>query len=100
VEGQDTTFIENIFNGKGGYTAMAVFTKAESKRLAELDDYYMALLDALKKAGVLDDTTHRRYMMTGYYRLVEYLEQKKLITGKQAAAALEKGFTSLVMSLA
>jgi hypothetical protein len=49
---------------------------------------------------VLDDTTHRRYLLMGYYRLVEYLEQKKLITGKQAAEALEKGFTSLVMSLA
>ncbi|MBN2107606.1 MAG: hypothetical protein JW832_09270 [Deltaproteobacteria bacterium] len=78
---------------------MAVFTKAEAKRLAELDDYYMALLDALKKAGVLDDGAHRRYMLTGYYRLVEFLQGKKLITAKQAQEAMAGGFTSLVESL-
>jgi len=79
---------------------MAVFTKAEAKRLAAIDEFYMPMLDALKAKKVLDDTTHRRYLLTGYYRLVEYLEQKKLITEKQAAEAMEKGFTSLVMSLA
>jgi len=79
---------------------MAVFTKAEAKKLAELDDYYMALLDALKKANVLDDATHRRYMLTGYYRLVEYLQGKKLISSRQSQEAMTGGFTSLVESLA
>jgi hypothetical protein len=79
---------------------MAVFTKAEAKRLAAIDEFYLPVLDALKAKKVLDDSTHRRYLLMGYYRLVEYLEQKKLITSKQAAEALEKGFTSLVMSLA
>jgi len=79
---------------------MAVFTKTESRKLAGLDDYYMAMLDALKKAGVLDDTTHRRYMLTGYYRLVEFLQDKKLISARQAQEAMTGGFTSLVESLA
>ncbi len=79
---------------------MAVFTKAEAKRLAELDDYYMALLDSLKKAGELDDETYRRYMLTGYYRLVEFLQGKKKLSAKQAQEAMTGGFTSLVESLA
>ena len=78
---------------------MAVFTKVEAKRLAELDDYYMPLLDSLKKAGVLDDATHRRYMLTGYYRLVEFLQTQKRISAKQAQEAMAGGFTSLVESL-
>lgn len=78
---------------------MAVLTKAEAKRLAELDDYYMPLLDSLKKAGVLDDAGHRRFMLTGYYRLVEYLRDKGLISSRDADAALAEGFTSLVASL-
>jgi hypothetical protein len=78
---------------------MAVFTKVEAKRLAELDDYYMPLLDSLKKAGVLDDATHRRYMLTGYYRLVEFLQTRKMISSKQAQEAMAGGFTSLVESL-
>lgn len=78
---------------------MAVFTKVEAKRLAELDEYYMPLLDSLKKAGVLDDVTHRRYMLTGYYRLVEFLQTQKRISAKQAQEAMAGGFTSLVESL-
>jgi len=78
---------------------MAVLTKAEAKRLSELDDFYMPLLDSLKKAGVLDDAGHRRYMLTGYYRLVEYLREKKLISARDADAAMAEGFTSLVASL-
>lgn len=79
---------------------MAVFTKTQAKKLVELDEFYMPMLDALKKEGVLDDTTHRRYMLCGYYRLVEFLQEKKLITTRQAEEAMKGGFTSLVMSLA
>jgi len=75
---------------------MAVLTKAEAKKISELDDYYMPMLDALKKAGVLDDKTHRRYMLTGYYRLVEFLQEKKLITEKEAREAMADGFRSLL----
>jgi hypothetical protein len=78
---------------------MAVFTKAEAKKISELDDYYMPMLDALKKAGVLDEKTHRRYMLTGYYRLVEFLQEKKLLSSTEAQEAMTEGFTSLVVSL-
>jgi len=78
---------------------MAVFTKAEAKKISELDDYYMPMLDSLKKAGVLDEKTHRRYMLTGYYRLVEFLQEKKLISAAEAQEAMVDGFKSLVVSL-
>jgi hypothetical protein len=79
---------------------MAVFSKTQAKRLAKLDDFYMSLLDALQEKGVLDTATHRRYMLTGYYRLVEFLQQQKLITAKQSQEAMTGGFTALVNSLA
>ena len=78
---------------------MAVFKKTEAKRLSALDDFYMPLLDSLKKAGVLDDRTHRRFMLTGYYRLVEFLQEKKLIKVQQAQEAMANGFKSLVAAL-
>jgi len=79
---------------------MAVFTKAQAKKLAELDDFYMSMLDELKKEGALTADEHRKYMLCGFYRLVEALQEKKLINARQADDAMKDGFSSLVMSLA
>lgn len=78
---------------------MAVFTKAQAKKLSELDEYYMPLLDELKKENILTDKDHRRFMLTGYYRLIEFLQEKKLINAKQADDAMKDGYISLVDSL-
>ncbi len=78
---------------------MAVFTKAQAKKLSELDEYYMPLLDELKKENVLNENEHRTYMLTGYYRLIEFLQEKKLINAKQADDAMRDGYMSLVNDL-
>ena len=79
---------------------MAIMTKAQAKSFAEMDDFMLDLCDFLKSKGVIDAKVHRRILLSGYFRLVEFLQEKKLINAKQAKEAMEKGFTSLVFSIA
>ena len=79
---------------------MAVMTKAQAKKFIEMDDKMIDVLDYLKEKAVIDSATHRRILLEGYSKLVEYLEQKKMINGKEAGAAIKGGFNSLLMTLA
>ncbi len=79
---------------------MSVMTKAQAKKFSEMDDFMLELCDFMKEKGVIDAKVHRRILLSGYFRLVEFLQEKKLINDKQAKDAMEKGFTSLVFSLA
>ena len=78
---------------------MAVMTKAEAKKFAEMDDYFIDLLNFLKDKGIIDAAAHRRILLTGFSFLVAQLQEKKLINSNQAKNAMSKGFTSLVASL-
>jgi hypothetical protein len=79
---------------------MSIMTKAQAKKFSEMDDFMLELCDFMKEKGVIDAKVHRRILLSGYFRLVEFLQDKKLINAKQAKDAMEKGFTSLVFSLA
>jgi hypothetical protein len=79
---------------------MSIMTKAQAKSFAEMDDFMLELCDFLKNKGIIDAKVHRRILLSGYFRLVEFLQEKKLISTKEAKEAMEKGFTSLVFSLA
>lgn len=79
---------------------MALITKAEAKKYIEMDDKMIDVLDYLKSKGVLDAATHRRVLLEGYSKLVEYLEGKKHINAKAAKDAIKGGFDSLLISLA
>lgn len=79
---------------------MSVMTKAEAKKFSEMEDYFLDLLNFLKDKEVIDAALHRRILLTGFDKLVDCLQEKKLINGKQAKEAMNKGFTSLVASLA
>jgi hypothetical protein len=79
---------------------MSIMTKAQAKKFSEMDDFMLELCDFLKDKGVIDAKVHRRILLSGYFRLVEFLQEKKLINAKQAKEAMEKGFTSLVFSIA
>jgi hypothetical protein len=79
---------------------MAVMTKQQAKKFAEMNDFFLDLLNLLKDKGVLDNKEHRVLLLTGYEKLVELLAKKKVISSKDAKDAMKGGFTSLVFSLA
>jgi len=79
---------------------MAVMTKAEAKKLVEMDDKMLDVLDCLKSKGVLDAKTHRKILLEGYYKLVEYLQQKKILNAGEAKQAIKTGFDYLLPLLA
>jgi len=78
---------------------MAVMTKTEAKKFMGMDDRMIDILDFLKNKGVLNEENHRKILLGGYFRLVEYLEKEKVITGSQATAAQKNGFDDLIGAL-
>jgi len=79
---------------------MAIMTKAQAKNFAEMDDFMLDLCDFLKSKGVIDAKVHRRILLSGFFRLVEFLQEKKIINSREAKEAMDKGFTTLVYALA
>jgi len=78
---------------------MAVMTKAEAMKFMEMDDRMIDILDFLRDKKILNEQTHRKILLSGYFRLVEYLEKEKIITGKQAKEAQDNGFDDLIIAL-
>jgi hypothetical protein len=79
---------------------MALMTQAQAKKFCEMDDKMLDVMDYLLSKGVFDDKTHRRILLEGYSKLVDYLEKKKVINGKQAKEAVKLGFDYLLPALA
>lgn len=79
---------------------MAVMTKQQAKKFAEMSDFFLDLLNLLKENGVINNKEHRIFLLTGYEKLVEHLEKNKVISSKAAKDAMKNGFASLVYSLA
>ena len=79
---------------------MAVMTKKQAKKFAEMNDFFLDLLNLLREKKVITNSEHRTFLLTGYEKLVGHLVKKKIITAKEARSAMKSGFTSLVYSLA
>jgi hypothetical protein len=79
---------------------MAIMTQAQARKLCEMDDKMLDVMDYLKEKNVVDAKTHRRILLEGYEKLVIYLEKKKLISAKQAKEAVKGGFDYLLPVLA
>lgn len=79
---------------------MAIMTQAQAKKLCEMDDKMLDVMDVLKDKNVVDAATYRRILLEGYSSLISYLEKKKVITGKQAKEAIKGGFDYLLPVLA
>ena len=79
---------------------MAIMTVAQAKKYCEMSDKMIDVMDYLLSKGVVDEKTHRRILLEGYSKLVDYLEAKKVITGKQAKEAVKSGFDYLLPVLA
>jgi hypothetical protein len=79
---------------------MAVITKQQAKKIAEMNDFFLDLLNLLKERGVVTAQEHRQLLLTGYEKLVEHLANNKIITSADARGAMKSGYTSLVNSLA
>jgi len=79
---------------------MAVMTKQQAKQFAEMDDFFLALLNLLKDKGIIDNQERKVLLLTGFEKLVQCLEKKKIISSKDSRDAIAKGFTSLVYTLA
>ena len=79
---------------------MAVITKAEAKKILDLDDRMIDVLDLLKNKRVLDAKMHRTILLEGYKRLVAYLQQKKTINANEAKQAMKNGLDYLLPLLA
>ena len=78
---------------------MAVITKQQAKKIAEMNDFFLDLLNLLKDKGVISNAEHRTFLLTGYEKLVQHLSKKKVISAKDARSAMKSGYTSLVQSL-
>jgi hypothetical protein len=79
---------------------MAVINKQQAKKIAEMNDFFLDLLNVLKDKGVISSAEHRTFLLTGYEQLVAHLSKKKIISSKDARSAMKSGYTSLVQSLA
>ncbi len=78
---------------------MAVMTKAQAKKFNEMTDKMIDVLNFLKNGKVIDDNEHRSVMLKGFSKLVDVLQDKKVINAKDAKAAMKGGFDSLIASL-
>lgn len=78
---------------------MAVINKQQAKKIAEMNDFFLDLLNLLKDKGVISVAEHRSFLLTGYEKLVQHLSKKKIISAKDARSAMKSGYTSLVQSL-
>jgi hypothetical protein len=78
---------------------MAVITKQQAKKIAEMNDFFLDLLNVLKDKGVISNAEHRTFLLTGYEKLVQHLSKKKVISAKDARSAMKSGYSSLVQSL-
>jgi len=79
---------------------MAVMTKQQAKQFAEMNDFFLDLLNLLKDKGIIDNEERKVLLLTGFEKLVECLEKKKVISPRDSKEAMAKGFTSLVYALA
>ena len=79
---------------------MAVMNKQQAKKFAEMSDFFLDLLNYLKEKGVIDKKDHARLLLVGYERLVEHLQNIKVISSKDAKSAMNNGYKSLVYTLA
>jgi hypothetical protein len=79
---------------------MAVITKAEAKKILDLDDRMLDILDLLKNKRVLDAKMHRTVLLEGYKSLVAYLQQKKIVNANEAKQAMKNGLDYLLPLLA
>jgi hypothetical protein len=79
---------------------MAVMTKQQAKQFAEMSDFFLDLLNLLKDKGIIDNQERKVLLLTGFEKLVECLEKKKIISAHDAKEAMAKGYTSLVYALA
>lgn len=79
---------------------MAVMTKQQAKKFAEMNDFFLDLINLLKEKRVINNNEHKIFLLTGYEKLVEHLAKIKIISSKDAKDAMKNGFTSLVYSLA
>ena len=78
---------------------MAVMTKAQAKKFNEMTDKLIDVLNFLKSNKVIDDSEHRSVLLKGFSKLVDLLQEKKVINAKDAKAAMKGGFDSLLISL-
>ncbi len=79
---------------------MAVMTKQQAKQFAEMNDFFLDLLNLLKDKGIIDNQERKVLLLTGFEKLVQALEKKKVISHQDSKEAMAKGFTSLVYALA
>ena len=79
---------------------MAVITKQQAKKIAEMNDFFLDLLNLLKEKGVVSAQEHKQFLLTGYEKLVEHLAKSKIISSADARGAMKNGYTSLVNALA
>lgn len=79
---------------------MAIMTQAQAKKFCDMDDKMIDVMDYLLSKNIVDQKNHRRILLEGYSKLVEYLETNKHITGKQAKEAIKGGYDYLLPALA
>ncbi len=78
---------------------MSVMTKTDANKFLEMEDRMIDILDYLLAKKIMNAEEHRGILLGGYFRLVEFLNKKNIITSKQAKEALQDGFDSLINSL-
>ena len=78
---------------------MAIMTKVQAKKLIEQPDKMLDVLNYLVEKKIISGDEHRSAMLKGFSKLVEVLQEKKLINAKDAKAAMQGGFASLLETI-
>jgi hypothetical protein len=78
---------------------MAIMTKQQAKKFIEQPDKMLDVLDYLVEKKVISGDEHRAVLLKGFSGLVELLQAKKAINAKDAKAAMQGGFASLLETI-
>jgi hypothetical protein len=78
---------------------MAVMTKVQAKKYNDQPDKMLDVLDYLVEKKIITSDEHRAALLKGFSGLVATLASKKVIAAGEAKAAMKGGFTSLLESL-
>jgi hypothetical protein len=78
---------------------MAIMTKVQAKKLIEQPDKMLDVLNYLVEKKVISGDEQRSALLKGFSKLVELLQEKKVINAKDAKAAMQGGFASLLETI-
>jgi hypothetical protein len=78
---------------------MAIKTKTQAKKPIEQPDKMLDVLNILVDKKIISGDEERAVLLKGFSRLVDVLQEKKVVNAKTAKAAMQGGVVSLLETI-